>query len=298
LPTVPRPAASPTSRTNPLSRRHNSQIPRTDRRAPVPDEISYPTSLGISTVESISLLGRDLPSELIGKVSFGELAYQLITLQEPSPAQSKVFEAVLVALADHGFTPTAITARLTLLSAPDSIQGALAAGLLGGGSRFLGVSEDTAAFLQEALAAVDVLPNDDAGWDEVAEVAIRARRAAGKFVPGLGHHLHKSGDPRTPVIIGIARAEGAYGPHLALFEAVGRVAPQVLGKPLPLNGAGVCGAALADLGIPLGIIRGVVLLARCAGLVGQLAEEMRRPIARQIFDQVESHAVYVAPDAD
>jgi citrate synthase len=261
----------------------------------VTNEPQYPTSLGVSTVDTISLLGQDLPTELIGKISFGQLAYQLITLEQPTPGQSRVFEAVLVALADHGFTPTAIAARLTYLSAPESIQGALAAGLLGGGSRFLGVSEDTAAFLHEALDAADAFPVDDAGWDELAAAAIREQRASGRFVPGLGHHLHKNGDPRTAVIIGIARDEGSYGPHLALFEAVGRVAPAILGKTLPLNGAGVCGAALADLGIPLGILRGVVLLARCAGLVGQLAEEIRRPIAGEIFHEVESHAVYVPP---
>jgi citrate synthase len=94
----------------------------------------------------------------------------------------------------------------------------------------------------------------------------------------------------------IAREEGVYGPHLALFEAIGRVAPAVLGKSLPLNGAGVCGAALADLGIPLPLLRGVVLLARCAGLLGHLAEEIRNPIAARIFADVESHAVWVDPD--
>jgi citrate synthase len=261
------------------------------------DDRTYPTSLGVSDLEHISLLGQDLSADLIGKVSFGQLAYRLITLEEPTPQQSRVFEAVLVALADHGFTPTAIAARLTYLSAPDAIQGALAAGLLGGGSRFLGVSEDTGAFLAAALDEAGARPTSDAGWDELARRAVTTRRAAGGFVPGLGHHLHKQGDPRTPVIIGIAREEGQYGPHLALFEAVGRVAPEVLGKALPLNGAGVCGAALADLGIPLAMLRGVVLLARCAGLLGHLAEEMRRPIASQIFAEVESHAAYVPPDA-
>jgi citrate synthase len=258
----------------------------------VTDDPTYPTALGVSSVDSISLFGLDLANDLIGKVSFGELAYRLITLTPPNPGQSRLFEAVLVALADHGFTPTAIAARLTYLSAPDAIQGALAAGLLGGGSRFLGVSEDTGQFLAEAMSGIDPLPGDDAGWDDLARAAIEARRTSGRFVPGLGHHLHKTGDPRTPVIIGIARETDQYGPHLALFEAVGRVAPEVLGKRLPLNGAGVCGAALADLGIPLEMLRGVVLLARCAGLLGHLAEEMRQPIANDIFRDVESRAAY------
>ena len=250
----------------------------------------YPTALGVSTVDTISLMGSDLAGELMGRVSFGHLAYQLITLRPPTPQQSRVFEAVLVALADHGFTPTAIAARLTYLSAPEALQGALAAGLLGGGSRFLGVSEDTGRFLAAALP--DTLPTTDEGWDELAREAVGRQREAGRFVPGLGHHLHKNGDPRTPVLIAIAREEGQYGPHLALFEAVGRVAPDVLGKHLPLNGAGACGAALADLGIPLPLLRGVVLLARCAGLLGHLAEELRHPIANDIFHEVESHTRY------
>ena len=259
-------------------------------------DLEFPTSLGISTRDTITLMGEDLSADLIGHVSFGELAFRLVTLQTPTPGQTRVFEAVLVALADHGFTPTAIAARLTYLSAPDAIQGALAAGLLGGGSRFLGVSEDTGRFLHDALAtAGPELPMDDAGWDALATIAVQARKDAGGFVPGLGHHIHKDGDPRSPVIIGVAREEGQYGPHLALFEAIGRVAPTVLGKNLPLNGAGTCGATLADLGIPLELLRGVVLLARCAGLLGHIAEEIRHPIANSIFQTVESHAVYVKP---
>jgi citrate synthase len=255
----------------------------------------FPTSLGTSTEDTISLLGQDLSADLIGKVGFGELAYWLMTLQRPTPGQTRMLEAVLVALADHGYTPTAIAARLTFLSAPDSLQGALAAGLLGGGSRFLGVTEDTGTFLAAALNDVD-LPSDEAGWDALAREVVTARKAAGMFVPGLGHPVHKHGDPRTPVIIGIAHDEGVYGPHLALFEAIGRVHGEILSRSLPLNGAGVCGAALADLGLPPELLRGVALLARCAGLLGQLAEEMRRPIANSIYLTVDRNAEYVHPD--
>jgi citrate synthase len=256
----------------------------------------FPTAIGTSERDSISLLGHDLPGELIGQISFGELAYWLITQRRPSPGQSRVFEAVLVALADHGFTPTAIAARVTYLSAPDSVQGALAAGLLGGGSRFLGVTEDTGAFLAEALAGTDTRPETEAGWDGLATAAVQGRRAAGRFVPGLGHPVHKDGDPRTPVLIALAREAGVYGPHLALFEAVGRVHPAILGRTLPLNGAGVCGAALADAGIETGLLRGVALLARCAGLLGHLAEEMHRPVGNDIYLTVDRNAVYVPPE--
>src|SRR3954466_12255325 len=129
-------------------------------------EQQFPTSLGTSTADEIRLLGENLTEDLMGKVGFGELAFWLVTLQRPTPSQVRVFEAVLVALADHGFTPTAIAARLTFLSAPDSLQGALAAGLLGGGSRFLGVTEDRGQFLDAVIVDVEGdLPTDDAGWD-------------------------------------------------------------------------------------------------------------------------------------
>lgn len=254
----------------------------------------YPTSIGTSNPTTITLLGRDLAEDLMGKVTFGELAFQLTAKRRPTPGQLRVFETVLVALADHGFTPTAIASRLTLLSAPESIQGALAAGLLGGGSRFLGVTEDTARFLAESLANNDV-PGTSEGWDDLAREAIREQRAQTRLVPGLGHPVHKQQDPRTPVLIRIAREADTYGPHLALFEAIGRVAPEVLGRTLPLNGAGVCGAALADLGLPVELLRGYALLARAAGLLGHLAEEIGNPIADDIYRSVDRNAEYVDP---
>src|SRR4051794_5328962 len=146
------------------------------------DALSFPTSLGTSTADEIRLLGHDLTADLMGKVGFGELAFWLVALRRPTPSETRVFEAVLVALADHGFTPTAIAARLTYLSAPDSLQGALAAGLLGGGSRFLGVTEDCGTYLHEVLTEHgDDLPVDDEGWDALALEAVTATRAAGRF---------------------------------------------------------------------------------------------------------------------
>lgn len=261
-------------------------------------ELSFPTAIGTSTPTSISLLGNDLASEMLGKVGFGELALWLMTQERPTPQQSRVFEAVLVALADHGLTPIAIASRLTYYSAPDSLQGALAAGLLGGGSRFLGVTEDTGLFLAATLAASKRVPVSDADFDELARDAITAARQEKRLIPGLGHPVHKDGDPRTPVIIAIADEEGLRGPHLRLFEAVGRVHPEILGRVLPLNGAGVCGAALADVGVPLGLLRGAALLARCAGLLGHLGEEMRRPVGESVYLTVDRNARYLRSDED
>jgi citrate synthase len=256
-------------------------------------QAEYPTGIGTSDASGIRLLGHDLAGELIGNIGFGELALWLATQQRPTPQQVRVFEAVLVSLADHGFTPTAIAARLTLYSAPDALQGAMAAGLLGGGSRFLGVTEDTGRFLAGVLATVaGQFPTTNEQWDALARRAVAEQRAAGRFVPGLGHPVHKRVDPRTAVIIAIADQEGLRGPHLRLFEAIGRVHAEVLGRTLPLNGAGVAGAALADIGLPPELLRGVALLARAAGLLGHIAEELRHPIAPAIYSAVDRNAVY------
>ncbi|MGK5684987.1 citryl-CoA lyase [Actinoplanes sp. URMC 104] len=252
------------------------------------EELSFPTGLGTSTPDTISLLGQDLAADLMGKVGFGELAFWLVAGRRPTAGEVRVFEAVLVALADHGFTPTAIAARLTYLSAPESLQGALAAGLLGGGSRFLGVTEDCGQFLASTLVAAGV----ERDYDVIALDAVRKAKAEKRFIPGLGHPVHKDEDPRTPVLIRIASEEGLRGPHLQLFEAIGRVHPEVLGRRLPLNGAGVCGAALADLGLPTELLRGFALLARAAGLLGQLAEERRTPIGMDVYRTVDRNAVY------
>lgn len=256
----------------------------------------YETALGASTRDKITLLGQDLAEDVMGTVGFGELAFWLATQRRPSTGETRVFEAVLAALADHGFTPTAIVTRLTYLSAPDSVQGALAAGLLGGGSRFLGVTEDCGRFLHAVLSTADTVPAGEDAWDALALDTVEKCRAEKKFVPGLGHHVHKDGDPRTPRLFAIAEEEGLRGPHLELFAAIGRVHPRVLGKTLPLNGAGVCGAALADLGLPLELLRGFALLARTAGLIGQLAEELRHPVANDVFLSVDLNNRSVPPD--
>ena len=257
--------------------------------------MSYPTGIGTSDSDSIHLLGHNLADELLGKVGFAELAFWLVATRRPSRGELRLFETVLVALADHGFTPTVIAARLTYTSAPEALQGAVAAGLLGGGSRFLGVTEDAGRFLADTISSYDgELPTDEAGWDELARAAVQRQHDAGKFVPGLGHPVHKNGDPRTPVIYRVADEEGVTGPHLRLFAAIGRVHPDVIGKTLPLNGAGVCGAALADLGFPPAILRGFALLARTAGLLGHLAEEMRRPVGMQIYADVDGNLDYDA----
>ncbi len=247
------------------------------------------TRIGWSDPDRITVAGRDLPAELMGRLSLTELAFLLITGVEATPAQRRMLDAVLVSLADHGFTPSALSTRLTYTGAPESVQGAVAAGLLGAGSVFLGPAGDTAQFLADALAE-HAGPRDDAALARIADDSVAQRRAAGLRIPGLGHPVHRDGDPRTPRLYALAAEEDLLGDHLRLLQAVADASARASGRALPINGAGAGGAALVDAGLPPGSVRGFVLIGRTAGLVAHLAEEREHPVGMPLYLEVEERA--------
>src|ERR671916_2124019 len=241
---------------------------------------SFRTSVGTSDADSITVMGRDVARDLMGRTTLTELAFLLVQRRLPSPSETRLLDAVLISLADHGLTPIALSARLTHTGAPESLQGAVAAGLLGAGSVFLGVVEDSVRFVEEA-------------GDDIAG-AVAREIEAGRRVPGLGHPVHKVQDPRTPRIYEIAEETGTLGPHLRLLREIA----DVHGRGLPINGAGVAGAALADLGFRSELLRGFSLLARTAGLLGHLAEEMEHPLGMALYREVDERAIYDAPTGE
>jgi len=248
--------------------------------------------IGHSTPDSITVCGFDLADELMGRVSFPDLAFMLVARRRPSSGEARLFDAVLVSLTDHGLTPTVLAARLTHTGAPESLQGAVAAGLLGAGSVFLGPTGDTAAFLHGVVAAEGLRP--DSPNDAVADAAARAVGALldeRRRVPGLGHPVHKQLDPRVPRLYEIATEAHVLGPHMRLLDAVRAANEQRSGRRLPINGAGAAGAALADLGLA-GSARGFALLARVAGLLGHLAEEAERPLGMQLYHELDERMIY------
>jgi citrate synthase len=254
------------------------------------------TWIGGSTPDRITVGGRDLPSEIMGRLTLTELTYLLVTRRDPTDGERRMLDAVLVSLADHGLTPGALAARLTYTGAPEAIQGAIAAGLLGAGSVFLGPTGDTAQFLFDALESHSSdgkaagAHTDDATLRTIARDAVDARRAAGLRVPGLGHPVHKDEDPRTPRLYELAAAEDLLGANLRLLRFVADAHEEVTGRHLPVNGAGAGGAALVDIGIPPGAVRGVVLIARTAGLVAHLVEEASQPLGMPLWLEVEHRA--------
>jgi citrate synthase len=146
-----------------------------------------------STADRITIRGRDLSGEILGHMSLTDLSFLQLTGREATPQQSRVYDAVLITLVEHGLTPSALAARLTYAGAPESLQAAVAAGLCGLGSVFVGSMEGAAQMLAEALA------EDDGALDLAATAAtiVADFRAREVIIPGLGHPFHKPIDP-TP----------------------------------------------------------------------------------------------------
>jgi citrate synthase len=263
-----------------------------DRPADAPgDDAPWLTTwIGSSGADHIRVAGRDLPSEVMGRLTLTDLSYLLVSRREPTDAQRRLVDAVLVSLADHGLTPSALATRLTYTGAPESLQGAVAAGLLGAGSVFLGPTGDTAQLLADALERSGTADPDDATLRAIATELVETARAAGARVPGLGHPVHKGGDPRTPRIYELAEHEGLLGPHLRLLALIAEMHAERTGKALPVNGAGAGGAALLDAGVPANAVRGMALIARTAGLVAHLVEEADAPIGMPLWLEVEARA--------
>jgi len=207
--------------------------------------------------DRVEVRGRDLTGDLMGRLSFTEYFHLLLTGREPTEDQRFFLDLLLVAIAEHGMMPTNVAARMTLAADPGSLQGAVAAGILGAGPVVLGTSEECVRLLESSR--------------EPMEIA-REIREAGEKVPGFGHPVHKPVDPRAERILELADERGVSGPHVArarqLHEAVG----------LTMNVAMPIAAVLLDLGFPASTVKAVPILARTAGLLAHLAEEREQPL--------------------
>ena len=246
------------------------------------------TSICTSDEHTIVVRGRDLANELIGKVSFIEHFFLLLTGKPPTSGEAAVLNAALVAIAEHGLVPSVQAARMTFAAAPDAMQGAVAAGILGCGSVVLGSSETAGRLYSE----IDAQVQSGTALAEAALTAMQAWRAAGQQIPGYGHPLHKARDARVGALFEVARAAGTDLRFIAIAEAVESLLPQVLGKALKLNVSGAIPAVLLGAGFPAQALRGVPILARTAGLIAHLFEEIAQPIGFALSYQATRDMVY------
>lgn len=248
------------------------------------------TAIAASDAESITVRGHDLCGDLIGKINFTDYFWLLVLGQKPSEPQRRMLDACLVAIAEHGLVPSVQAARMTLAAGPDAWQGAMAAGLLGMGSVVAGSSETAGRYLVEVM---DKAKADGTDIEAAAVASLEGLKAKRMKVPGLGHPQHNAGDPRADRLLAIADELGVSGDHIATLRLLGKHAPGIIGRPLPINVSGAIPACILDTGWPLEALKAVPLLARAAGLSAHLYEEALRPIGF-----IMSHKADLAIDYD
>ena len=242
------------------------------------------SDIAFSTTDRIVVRGLDLVNDLIGKVSLGDMAFLELKGRLPNSSESEVFNAITVALVEHGMTPSAIAARLTHFGAPESLQSAVAAGLLGMGDRFGGSVEEAARTLQQALEGSLTDPR------EIAQAIVARHRGEKRPIAGIGHPIHKPIDPRTPRLFAIARENGFSGKYVELMQLIAAEAEVAYGRELPVNATGAIGAIASELEIPWDVCRGLAVMARAIGLVAHVQEEIAEPLAGEIWRQIEDEA--------
>jgi citrate synthase len=231
------------------------------------------TGIAQAYPDRIEVRGRDLCGELMGRISFTEYFHLLLTGSEPTAEQRFFLDTLLVAIAEHGMMPTNTAARMTLAAAPESLQGAVAAGILGCGPVLLGTAEACAEVL---VRANDRVLAGESPAQAAAAVATEVHAAGGR-APGFGHPVHRPVDPRARRILELADERGTAGAHVELALAFGPAVEAAWGRPLPMNVSMPIAAVMLDLGFPSQTVKAVPLLARTASLLAHLAEERSRP---------------------
>ncbi|WP_454757927.1 citryl-CoA lyase [Cupriavidus campinensis] len=242
-----------------------------------------------ATPKRVVIHGLDLCDEIVGKLDFGQMAFLQIFGRLPADDNElRMFNAMMVILVEHGITPSSLATRMTYCGAPEAVQAAVAAGLLGLGSVFVGSLDNAARLLQESLAGRDV--SDDVDMNALATDIVAGYRSRKEILPGIGHPFHKPIDPRAPALFKVAQETGFDGPYIKLMVALGEQATQQANRPLPVNVTGAMAAVASEMGISWKICRGLAVAARSVGLVGHILEEMRQPMAETLYLRIEHEA--------
>lgn len=244
------------------------------------------THLCTHTLTSLHYRDANLVDDLMGQKTFTEVMLMQILGRTPRPVDMRITDVVLIVLMEHGLTPSAIATRLIYMSAPENLQGAVAAGLLAVGSSFVGTMENCSRLLDRILAADDP--------EAEAHAIAQHYKALKSPVPGFGHHLHKPVDPRAYKLLDLGRAEAELpGQRIRALETLSRAVDAAAGRPITINATGAVAALLGEIDVPTNVMRGFAVISRAAGLVAHIVEEQHSPSGRFIWDTVEHAIPYV-----
>lgn len=249
------------------------------------------TELCTHSLTSMHYRDKDLVNDLIGQSTFTEVMFLQIMGRKARPVDLRIIDAVLITLMEHGLTPSAIATRMVYTSAPESLQGAVSAGLQAVGSQFVGTMENCSELLDQIRESSDP--------EKTAREIVTHYKTTRNNLPGFGHHLHKPDDPRSLKLIALAQAEDDLPKkHIDALLTFSRVIDEVYGKHITINATGAVAALLGEIGIPMRLMRGFAVISRAAGLVAHIAEEQREPVGRFIWETIDNAVPYVRRSTD
>jgi citrate synthase len=255
--------------------------------------MKFETKIGKSKTDSIYVHGYNLTDDLIGEITLADMAFLGALHRRPTFEESKMLNACMVAVCEHGFTPSSISARLTYLGAPEAVQAAVAAGLLGAGSVYLGAMENTAQMLQEAWHTY----GNDQDITKIARNILEFRKEKKIQVFGFGHPIHKPIDPRSIKLFTLAEELGFSGKHSALMKEIHQQFSEQKGKQITLNAAGAIGAIFSDMNLHYSVVKSFAVAARAVGLIGHIVEEIesgrKKSMAQKLYDHIEENTLYL-----
>lgn len=246
------------------------------------------TQIAKSNATSITVRGHDLVQELIGRHSFTEMLYFLTVGRFPKESETRIVDACLVTLMEHGFTPSSLITRLTIDSVPDEVQVAMASGLLAVGAVFVGTMEGCARILK-------------LGVEQGADPQLYSRQVVTDHLarrvplPGFGHPFHRPDDPRSRRLFEVAREHGLDKHYVGLLRQLGVELDRATGKHVTINATGAIAALLLEIDVPPEIMRAIAVVSRCGGLAGHILEERRTRSARHIWHLAEQGIQYEDP---
>lgn len=249
---------------------------------------SFSSKLSDHDHESVTVRNKNLSSEVMGEMDFGGAVYLLLTGEEPTAGESRLVNAMLSSLMVHGTTPHAIATRMTLLSEPNSTQGAIASGILGVGSQFAGAMEQSARDLQSI--------NESDNRDQAVEDLVADYRERGEPFSGIGHPSFDPVDPRAQRLFTLAEENDIAGTHIDILYEVQSLFEKETGLDLPINVTGAIAAVSSDMGLPPEAARGFAIVSRAAGLLGEVIEEKESPMAMDIWQLVDENMSYETDD--
>jgi len=232
-------------------------------------ENSWKTAITDIGPGKIRVKGYDI-TDIMEKLSYAETVYLILKGELPSKAEAELMNAILVASIDHGASPPSVLGTRTVLSGGNSLNAAIAGGVLVIGDTHGGAIEQSAKIMQQF-----VKENQNASADEIADKLVAWLSETKKRMPGFGHRLHKT-DPRTAKLFEIAARHGYSGAHIELCKAIEKALADKLGKELPINVDGAIAAVISDMGFDWRLGKGFFIISRVPGLLAHAYEEMTR----------------------